>query len=39
MGARNLAQTARALWAQGRYIAAAHVWQRAMQAFINEMEG
>lgn len=35
----NLAQTARALWAQGKYIAASHVWRQAMQALINEMEG
>lgn len=35
----SLAKTARALWAQGKYVAASHVWRRAMQAIINEMEG
>lgn len=39
MGAHNMAKLARVLWAQGRYIAADHVWRRAMQALINEMEG
>ena len=39
MDARSLAKTARALWAQGHYIAADHVWRRAMQALINEMKG
>ena len=34
-----MAKTARALWAQGKYVAASHVWQRAMRALINEMEG
>lgn len=38
MTARDLAQTARALWAQGKYIAASHTWRLAMQTFINEME-
>lgn len=35
----SLAQTARALWAQGKYVAASHAWRRAMQARINEMKG
>ena len=37
--ARGMAKTARALWAQGKYIAASHVWRRAMHALINEMRG
>lgn len=39
MEASNLAKTASALWAQGKYIAASHVWRRAMQALINAMKG
>ena len=39
MVARNMAKLARALWAQGKYTAASHVWRRAMQALINEIEG
>lgn len=39
MGARNMAKTARALWAQGKYDAASRVWRLAMQALINEMKG
>lgn len=35
----SLAKTARALWAQGKYIAADHVWRIAMLAFINERKG
>lgn len=35
----SLAKTARALWAQGKYVAASHAWRRAMQALINEIEG
>ena len=35
----DLAQKARALWAQGKYDAASHVWRRAMQALIDEMKG
>ena len=39
MEARNLAQTARALWAQGKYIAASYVWRRAMRTLINDWKG
>lgn len=39
MAARNLAELARVLWAQGKYIAADHVWRRAMVSLINERKG